>query len=111
MKLNNLQVLNIYAILNTKYNQLDDIKLKWKLANLSEDLFKIKARFDNEKNQLIDKYGTENEEKIKSLDVNDKHFKDLLMCETEISSILLDDLSDFLFTMDELIVLKPIIEQ
>ena len=39
MKLNNLQILNIYTVLNNRCEQLSDIKLRWKLAGLSEEIF------------------------------------------------------------------------
>ena len=110
MKLNNLQILNIYSILKNKYEELNDIKAKWKLALLSEEIFKIKSRFDLEKNNIIEEYGVENDNEVKSLDVNDKHIQELLLCESEISPVSLEELGDFLFTMEELIVLKPIIK-
>ena len=112
MRLNNLQVVNIYTILNSKCQNLDDIKLKWKLVGLSEQLFNIYHRFEKEKNELIQKYGKE-DEKIgqMTLSGNDKHFKELLMCETEVSPILLSDLQGVPLSLDELMVLKPIIKE
>lgn len=111
MKLNNLQILNIYTVLNNRCEQLSDIKLRWKLAGLSEEIFGIKQRFEAEKNNIIQEYGKEDEKtKQMSLDVNDKHFKELLNCETEVHPILLSELNDIPLSIDELLILKPIIK-
>lgn len=112
MKLNNLQITNIYTVLNNKCQQLDDIKLKWKLVGLSEEIFQIYQRFETEKNNIIQKYGKEDKETGQmTLNGNDKHFVDLLKCETEVSPVLLEDLQGVPLSLDELIILKPIIKE
>ena len=112
MKLNNLQIVNIYAILNSKCQQLDDIKLKWKLVGLSEQVFNIYQRFETEKNDIVQKYGKEDEKTGQMvLNGNDKHYVDLLKCETEISPIPLEDLQGVPLSLDELMILKPIIKE
>ena len=111
MKLNNLQILNIYTVLNNRSEHLKDIKLRWKLAGLSEEIFGIKQRFELEKNNIIQEYGKEDKEtKQMTLDANDKHFKELLNCETEVKPILLSELNDIPLSIDELLILKPIIK-
>ena len=45
-----------------------------------------------------------------TLDANDKHFKELLNCETEVKPILLSELNDIPLSIDELLILKPIIK-
>lgn len=112
MKLNNLQIINIYVILNSKCQQLDDIKLKWKLVGLSEQVFNIYQRFETEKNDIIQKYGKADEKTGQmTLSGNDKHYKELLKCETEISPIPLEDLQGVPLSLDELMILKPIIKE
>lgn len=112
MKINNLQVLNICSILKNKYDETNDTQIKWKIVSISEELFKIKSRFDLEKNNIIEQYGVEDEEtKQKTLKIDDEHFQQLLGCESDIPPISLDDLDGISFSLEEMIVLKPIIKK
>ena len=110
MKLNNLQIINIYNIIKNQYNHIDDIKTKWKVIGLFEEVFNVYQRFETEKNNIIQEYGKEDKETgQKSLDGNDKHFKELLMCETDVTPIMLDNIDDIGLSFEELMILKPII--
>lgn len=110
IKVNNIQVLNAWSILNYKYLNTEDIKLKWLIIELADELFQIKSRFDIEKENIIKKYGIEdNEKNQKVLDMKDKHFQDLLSCESEISPIPYEKLEILSLSLDEIMVLKPFI--
>lgn len=110
MKVNNIEVLNIWTIFSNKYQKTDNITVKWKIMEVAKEIFDIKSRFDIEKDNVVNKYGVENENNQKVLDVNDKHFQELLKCETSISPIPFKEISEIDFTLEEMMILKPIIE-
>ena len=109
MKINNIQVLNIWNILNNKFEKTDNIRIKWTITEIAKDIFDIKSRFDTEKDQIINKYGQENEDGCKSLPLNDEHIKELFMCESNVSPISLEEVTELNLTFDEIMVLKPIL--
>ena len=109
MKINNIQVLNIWNIFNNKFEKTDNIRVKWTITEIAKDIFDIKSRFDTEKDQIINKYGQENEDGSKSLPLNDERIKELFMCESNVSPISLDELESLNLTLEEIMLLKPIL--
>lgn len=109
-KINNIEVLNIWYILSQVYLGLgDNISLRWKLMSLSSEIFQIKSRFDLEKNKLVDLYGEVDDDGQKILSQNDEHMRELLLCESDITPILLTEIQDFNFSLEIMMALKPML--
>lgn len=110
MKITNVQMLNIWAVFNNKYENAEDIKTKWNIMEISKSIYDIKSRFETEKNSIVEKYGEVNKEGFKTLSLDDEHIKELFMCEAEVSPIPLEDLDKLHLSLEEMMILKPIIE-
>lgn len=110
MKITNKQMLEFYSLFDRKYNNTDDIKLKWNISEIAKNIYEIKSRFETQKNELINKYGVESEDGVKSISLSDPKIQELFDCECEISPISLEDISKLNLTLEEMMILKPIIK-
>lgn len=112
IKIKTIDILNVWNVLSQVYLALDDnITLRWKLMDLSSEIFTIKSRFDLEKDKLVDKYGKMNDEGTKFLESSDVHIQELLLCENSISPIKMSDIQEFKFSLDIIMALKPILSE
>lgn len=111
MKINNAQMLNIWNIFDRKYNNSNDIKVKWKITEIANEIYELKKRYEASLNEIIMKYGKEKEDGNKSLTYEDKHVKELLECESDVKEISFEDICQIGFTFDEIMILKPILKE
>lgn len=109
MKIKNKQMLSIYNVFFNKYNNTEDIKTKWDISEVAKQIYEIKNRFEVQKNEIIEKYGTENEEGVKSISLSDPNISQLFECECDISPIPLEELQNLNLTFEEMMILKPVI--
>lgn len=109
MKITNAQVLYIWNVFNNKFEKTKDIKIKWNITEIAKEIYDIKSRFDIQKDAIINEYGVESEDGTKSLPLTDEHIKELFMCESNVSPISLEEITELNLTFDEIMVLKPIL--
>lgn len=109
-KITNIQMLNIWGVLDSKYKNTNDIKLKWFISDVAKDIYDIKFRFDAQKNAIIEEFGQVNEDGLKALPLEDEHIQQLFSCESEVSPIPLEYLDKLNLSFEEMILLKPIVE-
>lgn len=112
MTINNVQMLNIYEVLERLFNSTNDIKLKWKLSTskLTKEIYEIKSQFEQQKEFIIQEYGQEKDGQ-KFITRDNIHFVELLKCESEVSTVNIDDLDGFNLTLEDMIILSVIIQK
>lgn len=109
MKITNVQMLNLWGIFNRKFEETNDIKIKWNITEIAKEIYDIKSRFDIQKDTIINEHGKENEDGTKSLPLSDEHLQELFACESNISPIPLEELDKLKFSFEEVMALKPIL--
>lgn len=111
MKITNYQMISVWNIFNKKYNESNDIKVKWNITEISKEICDLKKRYEASLNEIIMKYGKEKEDGNKSLTYEDKHVKELLECESDVKEMSFEDICQIGFTFDEIMILKPILKE
>lgn len=106
MKVNNIEVINIYKLLQSISTGIEDISLRWELANYCEPLINAVRLFEFEVQKIKDK---------ESSDINkqSENYTKLLNCSTniDIDKLSLFDLELLHITeMSDLLILKPIVD-
>lgn len=111
MKINNAQMINMWNVFDRKYNETNDVKVKWNITEIASEIYELKRRYEAHLNEIIMEYGEEKEDGNKSLTYEDKHVKELLNCESEVKEISFEDICKLSFTFDEIMILKPILKE
>lgn len=112
LKLKNREVRSVYQALFSLGYRISDLSKRWEFALLSEPFLRKNDLISIEINKIVETQGKVAENGSKELSQDNEDYQSLLNCEVEVEFelITLDKLQWANPSIEELIVLKPMIK-